>query len=229
MKDGQSKHNRGSHSDDPNDTEPCNCQTNQNNQSELEKRLEKILPTISKLSLSDLYSIIAMQAEEKDAKDQTIAEWKEQCRRTAEGGAENIKLIAELKAEVERLQELRITRNTERMEMANKISDLTEKLRISEEAQGIMKDAPEFMRGYHKGEVFAYGVCEVEISDLKEKLKLAEDSLKNGIIESCGEYFKIKPGCQKGKIWIESTGGEGGDFDQDDLFMHIREFYEKRF
>lgn len=60
---------------------------------------------------------------------------------------------------------------------------------------------------------------DVEIQELK----------KNGLIESSGEYFKIKPGYEKGKIWIESTGGEGGDFDQDELFMHIREFYDKRF
>lgn len=52
---------------------------------------------------------------------------------------------------------------------------------------------------------------------------------KNGRIESCGEYFEIRPGMAKGRIWIESTGGEGGDFDQDELFMHIREFYDKRF
>ena len=51
----------------------------------------------------------------------------------------------------------------------------------------------------------------------------------NGVIRSAGEYFKIKPGYQPGRIWIESTGGEGGDFNQDELFMHIREFYDKRF
>ena len=64
---------------------------------------------------------------------------------------------------------------------------------------------------------------------LAKKEKEIESLKQNGVIKSCDDYFKIKPGMQAGRIWIESTGGEGGDFDQDELFMHIREFYDKRF
>ena len=74
----------------------------------------------------------------------------------------------------------------------------------------------------------------IKALDSKDSLIQAkEDRIKeleaNGFIQSCGDYFKIRKGMAKGRIWIESTGGEGGDFDQDELFMHIREFYDKRF
>src|SRR3990167_10616202 len=43
-----------------------------------------------------------------------------------------------------------------------------------------------------------------------------KESARQGTkIESAGEYFIIRPGMAKGRIWIGTTGGEGGDFDQD--------------
>ena len=49
------------------------------------------------------------------------------------------------------------------------------------------------------------------------------------VIKSSGNSFLLRPGMQKGRVWIEAESGEGGDFDQDELYMHIREFYDKRF
>ena len=70
---------------------------------------------------------------------------------------------------------------------------------------------------------------ERERDDRQELLKEIERLKNYGRVESAGEYFIIKPGMQKGRIWVGSTGGEGGDFDQDELFMHIRKFYDERF
>ena len=64
--------------------------------------------------------------------------------------------ILALKAEVERLQELRITRNTERMEMANKISDLTEKLKLAESD----RDDFQTQAGAYKKQLFLSQVAE---------------------------------------------------------------------
>lgn len=99
-------------------------------------------------------------------------------------------------------------------------------------------------RDKQTNEEIAYKLCSPAINGtvwdwelfknrIKEALDLkdseAEELQKNGRIESVGEYFKIRPGIQKGKIWIESTGGEGGDFDQEELFIHIRNFYDTHF
>lgn len=49
------------------------------------------------------------------------------------------------------------------------------------------------------------------------------------IIRSAGDTFTLKEGMQKGKIWIDNGQGEAGDFDQDELYMHIRDFFDRRF
>jgi len=69
---------------------------------------------------------------------------------------------------------------------------------------------------------------DVEISKeiAKEILRLKRDTFT---IKSSGESFTIRDGMAKGRVWIEKEDGEGGDFDQDELFMFIREFYNKRF
>lgn len=48
-------------------------------------------------------------------------------------------------------------------------------------------------------------------------------------ISSKGKSFSIKKGIMEGKIWIECEDGEGGDFNQDELYQAIRKFYDERF
>lgn len=48
-------------------------------------------------------------------------------------------------------------------------------------------------------------------------------------IKSSGNIFKIRKGMRGGRIWIENEEGEGGDFDQDEFYMHVRDFFDRRF
>lgn len=49
------------------------------------------------------------------------------------------------------------------------------------------------------------------------------------VIGSGAKFIQIKTGIEKGKIWLETQDGEGGDFNQDELFSILEKFYNDRF
>jgi len=64
---------------------------------------------------------------------------------------------------------------------------------------------------------------------ITQRLQPSPEAREEFKISSCGESFTLSKGMTKGKVWIGKQDGEGGDFDQDELFVHIRRFYDERF
>ena len=64
------------------------------------------------------------------------------------------------------------------------------------------------------------------VDDPSELMNWTDESLK---IEYAGNFYLIRPGMRKGKIWIENQDGEGGDFSEIKLFGLLRRFFDENF
>lgn len=78
--------------------------------------------------------------------------------------------------------------------------------------------------GYNKGREHTTNVQ----AGIEEIRKVAwEEGARTAGLQLDGLY--LKKGIAKGKIWIGTEGGEGGDFDVVELSAHIRRFYDENF